>query len=236
MQTDLVAAVNVFPQPEDIPQLTAAFMRMMMAHAAFEWEVRTLQNSVTKDPNFGEQRKNQWPADKRPRLMAKLIDEKLGQIPESKAIRKLLKDACIPCYKRNDLVHGMWWRFELRTATITVRHGSQRKNKDTFAEYTEARISEIADAFNDIAAELYKLRRDIENRRGDHDGDELDLTAEFPRQVGRKLNDLGVGQCTVPETPIALKRQQEVVRHYSPLVEGDICASVAAMIEWSARY
>jgi hypothetical protein len=220
MKTDLVATVTVFPQPEDIPQLTAAFMRMMMAHAAFEWEVRTLQSSVTKDPNFGEQRKNQWPAGKRPRLMAKLIDEKLGQIPESKAIRKLLKDACVPCYKRNDLVHGTWWRFEQQTETITVRLGSQQKNKDTFAE----------------SAELYKLRRDIESRRGDHDGDELDVTAEFPRQVGRKLNDLGVGQCTVQETPIALKRQQEVVRHSSRVVEGDICAWVAAMIEWSARY
>ena len=37
---------------------------------------------------------------------------------------------------------------------------------------------EIADAFKTLSAELYKLRRDIENRRGDHAGDELDLTAE----------------------------------------------------------
>jgi hypothetical protein len=107
--------------------------------------------------------------------MVKLIEENLGQIPETKAIHKLLKDARAPGNKRNDLVHGTWWRFERRTATITVRRGSQRKNKDQFAEYTEERILEIADAFKDIAVELYKLRRDIENRRGDHDRDELDL-------------------------------------------------------------
>jgi|AmaraimetFIIA100_FD_contig_91_1526712_length_1752_multi_4_in_0_out_0_3 hypothetical protein len=51
-----------------------------------------------------------------------------------------------------------------QTATITVRRGSQRKNKDRFAEYTEECILEIADPFKDIAVDLYKLRRDIENR------------------------------------------------------------------------
>jgi hypothetical protein len=154
------------------------FMRMMMAHAKFEREVRTLQSSVTKDPNFGEQRNNQWPARERPNRMAKLIEEKLGQIPETKAIVKLLKDARVPNDKRNELVHGTWWRFNPRTATITVRAGSQQKNKNQFAEYTEERILEIADAFKAFSAELYKLRRDIENRRGDHDGDELSFAAD----------------------------------------------------------
>jgi len=177
MKTDLTA-LTLFPQPEDIPQLTTAFMRMMMAHAEFEREVRTLQSSVTKDPNFGEQRNNQWPARERPNRMAKLIEEKLGQIPETKAIVKLLKDARVPNDKRNELVHGTWWRFNPRTATITVRAGSQQKNKNQFAEYTEERILEIADAFKAFSAELYKLRRDIENRRGDHDGDELSFAAD----------------------------------------------------------
>jgi hypothetical protein len=41
---------------------------------------------------------------------------------------------------------------------------------------------------------------------------------------------------------LARNREQEVQRllarriHYSPIVEGDIRAWVAAMIEWSARY
>jgi hypothetical protein len=58
VKTDLATALSLFPQPKDIPGLTMAFMQMIMAHAAFEREVRALQSSVTKDPNFGEQRNN----------------------------------------------------------------------------------------------------------------------------------------------------------------------------------
>lgn len=70
-----------------------AFMRMMMAHAKFESKVRALQSTVANDPNYGEQPRNRWPADKRPKLMVKLIKEKLGQIPETEAIEQLLQDA-----------------------------------------------------------------------------------------------------------------------------------------------
>jgi hypothetical protein len=38
-----------------------------------------------------------------------------------------------------------------------------------FADYTEKCILAIADALKTLSVELYKLRRDIENRRGDHD-------------------------------------------------------------------
>jgi hypothetical protein len=171
-------ALTVFPKPEDIPGLTMAFMRMMMAHAEFEREVRTLQSSVTRVPDFGEQRQNQWQADKRPNRMARLIEEKLGHIPETEAIKKLLKDVRVPNNKRNELVHGTWWRFDPRTRTLTVRSGSERKDKGKFLEYNEGRILEIADGFKALSLELYKLRREIENRRGDYDGDELNLPVE----------------------------------------------------------
>jgi hypothetical protein len=42
-----------------------------------------------------------------------------------------------------------------------------------FADYTEKCILAIADALKTLSVELYKLRRDIENRRGDHDVDDL---------------------------------------------------------------
>jgi hypothetical protein len=35
--------------------------------------------------------------------MAKLIEEKLGEIPETKAIKRLLKDSGVPGGKRNEL-------------------------------------------------------------------------------------------------------------------------------------
>jgi len=154
-----------------------AFLRMMMAHAAFEREVRSLQNSVARNPNdananFGEQARNRWDPRKRAKLMTELIEEKLGQIPETVAIAKLLDDAVSPTDERNHLAHGTWWSVSLPTATISVRGGIQREDEDQFADYTEGRIQAIADEFETLAAELYKLRSKIEDRRGDHDFDE----------------------------------------------------------------
>jgi hypothetical protein len=100
---------TLFPRAQDIPQpLASAFMRMMMAHANFESEVRALQGVVANSPYYGEQPENLWSAKKRPKLMAKLIEKCLGQIPETEQIRKLLEDACDPTNKRNQLAHGRW--------------------------------------------------------------------------------------------------------------------------------
>jgi hypothetical protein len=163
---------TLFPRAEDIPQsLAMAFMRMMMEHANFELQVRALQSAVANDRNYGEQARNQWTAVKRPRQMVKLIEKNLGQIPETEAIKKLLQDAIVPSNQRNRLAHGTWWSFDPRTTTISVRGGVQREDEDQFSDYTEERILGIADAFEALEAELYKLRRNIKNRRGDHDFD-----------------------------------------------------------------
>jgi hypothetical protein len=159
---------TLFPRAEDIPQLLAfAFMRMMMAHARFESEVRALQGVVANDRHYGEQPENLWSAKKRPKLMVKLIEKCLGQIPETEHIKKLLEDACDPTNKRNQLAHGRWWAFDPNTATIHVRGGIQREDEDQFGEYSEETISAIADRFETLEVELYKLRSAIENRRGD---------------------------------------------------------------------
>jgi len=161
-------ARTLFPRAEDIPQsLAIAFMRMMMAHASFESEVRALQGVITKDQYYGEQPKNLWRAKERPKRMVKLIEEHLGQIPETDQIRKLLEDACDPTNKRNHLAHGSWWAFDPSTATIDVRGGTQREDEDQFNEYSEETISAIADRFETLEADLYKLRRGIENQHGD---------------------------------------------------------------------
>ena len=147
---------TLFPPAEAIPQsLGVAFMRMMMAHAKFE----------------SEQPGNRWAADKRPKLMVELIEEKLGQIPETETIEQLLQDAFRPD-QRNHLAHGIWWAFDPRTASIHVRGGIQREDEDQFGEYSEQTILAIADRFETLEADLYKLRSDIEKRRGgDHDFD-----------------------------------------------------------------
>jgi hypothetical protein len=66
VKKDRVAEIlsrTLFPRAEDISQsLAVTFMRMMMAHAKFESEVRALQGCVANDLNFGEQARNQWKA------------------------------------------------------------------------------------------------------------------------------------------------------------------------------
>lgn len=182
MMTDLTEP-TLFPKPKAIPQsLAIAFLRMMMEHARFELQVRLMQSSVaigqakrrrrSSNPDFGEQPRNQWKTRDRAKLMKKLIAKKLGKIPETQDIVKLLKDAISPSDVRNRLAHGTWWSFDSRTATIRVRGGIQRKGETQFANYTERCIQAIAEKFETLEAELYKLRSKIEDRRGDHDFDE----------------------------------------------------------------
>jgi hypothetical protein len=140
---------------------------MMMAHANFESEVRALQGVVANNPSYGEQPENLWSAKKRPKLMIKLIEKCLGQIPETEHIKKLLEHACDPTNKRNHLAHGRWWAFDPSKAIIYVRGGIQREDEDQFGEYSEETISAIAERFEALEADLYKLRSNIENRRGD---------------------------------------------------------------------
>ena len=57
-----------------------------------------MQDTITKQPGFGEQRANQWHARARPALMVVLIEAHRGKdFPHTDAIAKLLKDAIDPC-------------------------------------------------------------------------------------------------------------------------------------------
>jgi hypothetical protein len=95
-------------------------------------------------------------------LLAKLISDHLGSIPEADAIRKILKDA-IPVYEaRNLLAHGHWYSFDPATSTIEARAwdgGAKPRN------FTEAEIWFLRDQFKEFLAELHKLRFEIEKLR-----------------------------------------------------------------------
>jgi hypothetical protein len=95
-----------FPGAPDLMPLAIAFAWSMIAHARFEAEVRNLQAAVTGDATFGERPGNQWPARKRPALMAKLIRNKLGDVAEAETIAKVLRCAIEPSHDRNVLAHG----------------------------------------------------------------------------------------------------------------------------------
>lgn len=154
-----------FPEPQEIEAHAMAFARLMFEHAAFEREVATLQDAVTREHGFGERRGNQWSARERPDRMVELIEQRQGQLPETKSIKKLLDDAIAPSDQRNLLAHGTWWCFNRRTSAICVR-GTTRWAGDNeppeHRDFTLADIKALADRFEDLAADLYPLRREIE--------------------------------------------------------------------------
>ena len=154
-----------FPELHEIEAHAMAFARMMFEHGAFEREVRELQDAIMREHGFGERRGNQWSARERPDRIVKLIEQRHGQLLETESIKELLDDAIEPSDQRNFLAHGTWWFFNRRTSTISVR-GTTRwesasdppKNRD----YTVADINTLANFFEDLASDLYPLRREIE--------------------------------------------------------------------------
>ena len=155
-----------FPDPQEITPHAIAFARMMFAHAALDREVSALQDAITKEPGFGEQRCNQWGARERSARMVKLIAEHRGNnLAQTELIAKLLADAVDPCDQRNLLAHGTWWCFRRPTSTIVVRSGTRWQDPDAppdQREYTASDIELLTDKFETIEAEIYKLRRAVE--------------------------------------------------------------------------
>jgi hypothetical protein len=163
------------PSPEAIQPLAIEFARMMFEHAMFEQEVALLQNAITNDDAFGNQRRNQWGAKERPKKMAELIEKHLGAIPETEEIVKLLTRAQSTCERRDFLVHGFWWYYNSEKVTITVRGGSWKDGQPQVEDFSQIDISVIAGEFIDLMSELYKRRSEIESRLGRHKVDESDL-------------------------------------------------------------
>jgi hypothetical protein len=156
-----------FPEAAGVAQQGTAFVRMMFARVEFEREVGSLQDAIVNQPGFGEQRRNQWKTRERPKLMVELIEKHLGDIPQIEPIAKFLCEAIDPCEQRNLLAHGTWWCFNRRTSSIMVRSGTRRgdpKIPPEQRDYSAADIEALADQFQTIGSELFKLRRQIEPR------------------------------------------------------------------------
>jgi hypothetical protein len=149
---------NYFPDANDpaLAPFKTAFFSMMFAHAKFEECVRDLQIVVAG-------RAPRWPAKKRPKEMTKLIRKCLGEIPELSPIASCLCRAVQLCHDRNQLAHGIWWRFDHGTSTITV--STEREDED-HKDFGSLEIMQIAEKFKDIEAELWKLKRQIEATKG----------------------------------------------------------------------
>jgi hypothetical protein len=161
-----------FPDAEEVKPHAMAFARLMFAHARFESGIRELQSAITGCQSFGEQRDNQWNARVRPERMAKLIKDKLGDIEEAEPIAAVLEKSKKPSDDRNILAHGIWWCFNRETSALTVRSGTIWKGVGD--------INRVADTFDDLEADLYKIRRQIEKRRASPDAGCPTLSQEPP--------------------------------------------------------
>jgi hypothetical protein len=160
-------ATHYFPDA-DVPGLqpfTQAFVRMMFAHAAFERRVSDLINVITCIVGFGEQPNARWSADKRPKLMKKLIDKyRPDGLLEADEIVNCLERS-IPFFReRNLLAHGMWWEFNEEPVSITVRSGVEWPNVDQHRTFTVAEIQDTANSLDDLEVELWHLQRAIQAR------------------------------------------------------------------------
>jgi hypothetical protein len=146
-----------FPEADDplVAPFATAFLRMMFAHAKLERRIRDLQGVIAADPEYGEQRKNQWGARDRPKRMTKLIRDKVGEIAEIETVSDCLRRAIEPSDFRNWLAHGDWWQFVPETRAITVRAGTAW-NQSPHRDVTAADIDRVANAFDDLEAELWK--------------------------------------------------------------------------------
>ena len=151
-----------FPDANQVMPHAMAFARLMITHARFEAEIRTLQGKIANDDSFGEQPRNQWDASKRPSRMVKLIKDRFGDIEEARPIADILTKAIEPTDGRNLLAHGHWWHFDPENSILAVRRGRVQKNKPMHVDWTADEIGQLAATFDDLEAELFKLRREFE--------------------------------------------------------------------------
>ena len=163
------AELVLFPDPSEITPHALAFARLMFVHASFERQICALQEVITKEPSFGELRKNQWKTRERSNRMVELIEDRLGKdLPQTEQIAKLLTEAVNLCEQRNLLAHGTWWCFNRQTSSIVVRSGTRWEHPDTPPEqrdYTAPDIQALAEKLATIDVELDKLRRSLKPPR-----------------------------------------------------------------------
>jgi hypothetical protein len=169
---------QLFPTADQVLPHALAFARMMLAHTRLEREVQILQDVITGKLGYGEKPRHQARnTDRRPTYIARLIEQRVKEpgLPElvirilSDAvapIHAILKAAKVPSRKRNLLTHGDWWRFSPQTLKLTVRSGIKHRGAPPWVDWTPKDIDEVKEAFWSLEAELFKLRRKIEDVAG----------------------------------------------------------------------
>jgi hypothetical protein len=81
----------------------------------------------------------------------------------------VLTDAFPLCNDRNLLAHGDWWRFDTKTSEITVRADRPRPGEEQHREFSAETLIQIAERFDDLEVELWRVKRAIELRARDNE-------------------------------------------------------------------
>jgi hypothetical protein len=96
--------------------------------------------------------------------MTKLIEQHLGQLPETEEIADCLTRSIKLSWERNLLAHGEWWALDPEKQIITVRSGTDWPDQEQHQERTVTDIDQTTAALEVIEAELYTLQSRIESR------------------------------------------------------------------------
>jgi hypothetical protein len=161
--------VHFFPNQNEpaLRPFVDAFLHVMFAHAEFERRVSELMGVITKEPTFGEQRKNQL-AYRKPEQFGQLITRHFPDgLHEADAVVDCLKCAETPCRERNLLAHGAWWKLE--GGSLSVRSMTTWPGEDQLKMRAAGDIEWAASRLEHLEAKLYELQRSIERQYPDPD-------------------------------------------------------------------
>jgi hypothetical protein len=139
-------------------EFVGPFCRLMFAYTNCEREIVNVVCAATgnlSDENEFRRGsiKDLW------RDVEKFIRKKNGDTSEIAKIKEQINYAAKAYALRNDLAHGHWWRFDSGKNSVSVRR--DRNAEDRFVEITVKDIEEAIGTFENVEAELFKIRRKL---------------------------------------------------------------------------
>lgn len=147
-----------FPEPDGktLTEFVGPFCRLMFAYANFDREIVSVVCAATgrqSDENVFRRGSVKDLGGQ----VEKFIRKRNGDISEIATIKKQINCAAKAYVLRNDLAHGHWWRFDSDKNSVSVRR--DRNAEDRFVEITVKDIEEAINTFEDVEAELFKIKR-----------------------------------------------------------------------------
>jgi hypothetical protein len=142
-----------------LSEFVVPFCRLMFAYANLDREIANVVCAATGDLS-DESVFKRGSVNGLGRRVEKFIRGKNGNISEIATIKKQINCATRAYAMRNDLAHGHWWRFDSGKKSVSIRRA--RNVKDRFVEIMVEDIEQAINTFENVEAELFKIRRKFE--------------------------------------------------------------------------